>query len=128
MFTIEQINDAHDRLGNAATFAQYVRALKSIGVETYSSYVSDGHSEYFGSGGYTITSPAVHEQLTIAEASNRDQFLEHVELHSQQKTSYMELSRGLAESGVEKWTVDTNSMTMAYYDKAGNQLLIDAIG
>ena len=97
MFTIEQINDAHDRLGTAGTFAQYVRALKSIGVEIYSSYLSDGHSEYFGSGGYTITSPALHEQLMIAEASNGDQFLEHLELHSQQKTSYMELSTGLAK-------------------------------
>ena len=34
MFTLDQINDAHDRLGNAATLAAYLRALNSIGVET----------------------------------------------------------------------------------------------
>jgi hypothetical protein len=33
MFTIEQINHAHDRLGNAATLPEYVRVLNCIGVE-----------------------------------------------------------------------------------------------
>jgi hypothetical protein len=33
MFTIEQINDLHDRLGSARTFSEYLRALKAIGVE-----------------------------------------------------------------------------------------------
>jgi uncharacterized protein YbcV (DUF1398 family) len=59
--------------------------------------------------------------------SNRKQFLEHLNLHNQQKTTYMEMSKGLAASGIEKWTVDTNNMTMAFYDKAGNQMLIEAI-
>ena len=128
MFTIEQINDAHDRLGDAATLPEYVRALNSIGVETYTSYVSDGHSEYFGRGGYAITSPPVHRRLTISDTSNREQCLEHLNLHDQQKTTYMEMSKGLAESGIEKWTVDTNRRTMTFYDKAGDALLIEPIG
>jgi hypothetical protein len=36
------------------------------------------------------------------------------------------MSRGLAESGIEKWTVDTNRMTVTFYDKAGNEILIEA--
>ena len=35
MFTLEQINDAHDRLGNAATLAAYLRELNSIGAESF---------------------------------------------------------------------------------------------
>jgi len=127
MFTLEQINRAHDRLGDAATLPEYVRTLHAIGVETYTSYVSDGHSEYLGRDGYAIESPAVHEELTIADTSTREQFLEHLHLHNQQRTTYLEMSKGLAESGIEKWTVDTNTMTMAFYDKAGNELLIEAI-
>jgi hypothetical protein len=46
-------------------------ALKALGVETFSSSVSDGHSEYFGSNGYTIRSPAVYEELPIADTSDR---------------------------------------------------------
>ena len=127
MFSLEQINHAHDRKGSAATLPAYVRALKSIGVETYTSYLSDGHSAYSGRDGYTVESPALHEQLTIADTSNREQFLEHLDLHNQQKTTYMEMSRGLAESGIEKWTVDTNAMTMTFLDKAGKVMLIEAI-
>lgn len=51
MFTIEQINDLHARLGSARTLPEYIRALKAIGVERYDSYLADGHSEYFGQGG-----------------------------------------------------------------------------
>jgi len=35
MFTLEQINDIHDRLGNADTLSQYLEALKNIGVGKY---------------------------------------------------------------------------------------------
>src|SRR5579883_992179 len=103
MFTLEQIADAHERLGTAETLAAYVRALHALGVELYSSFVRDGHSEYVGRGGYTITSPAVHETLTIAETSNREQFLDHLQRHHQRETTYLDMSRGLAESGIEKW-------------------------
>ena len=56
MFTIEQINDAHDRLGSARTFMEYVRALKALDVERADSYMDDGHSEYFGLGGHSVVS------------------------------------------------------------------------
>nr|AUN37612.1 hypothetical protein [uncultured bacterium] len=127
MFTIEQINDIHDRLGNADTLLAYVRGLNAIGVETYESYLTDGHSEYFGADGQKVSSPAAHDQLFIAEKSNRDNFLKHLSLHEQGQTSYVEMSQGLAESGIEKWTVDTRKLTMIFYDKAGNEMLVEKI-
>ncbi|HLZ51379.1 MAG TPA: hypothetical protein VKP61_11545 [Candidatus Acidoferrum sp.] len=48
MFTIEQINDIHDRLGSAGTFTEYVLALKALSVERHDSYLANGHSGYFG--------------------------------------------------------------------------------
>ena len=127
MFTIEQINDLHDRLGTMESFGEYVRALKSVGVERFDSYLVDGHSEFVGTDGHTVMSPEAHENLTVADTSNREAFLEHLNLHSQHQTSYVEMSQSLAESGIEKWTVDVNRMTMTYYDKAGNALLIEPI-
>jgi uncharacterized protein YbcV (DUF1398 family) len=127
MFTLEQINDIHDRLGNADTLPQYLEALKNIGVDKYDSFITDGHSEYFGKGGHTIVSPPMHELLSIAETSNRETFLKHLDLHNQGKTSYLEMSRGLALSGIEKWTFDTNKKTIAYYDKGGNEILVERI-
>jgi len=71
MFTIQQINDLHDRLGEMESFPHFVWALNSLGVETYDSYLTDGHSEYFGIDGYTVKSPAAHEKLSIAETSRK---------------------------------------------------------
>ena len=127
MFTIEQIDDIHERLGNSETLFQYVQALSALGVDHCDSYLTDGHSEYFGVGGYAVKSPAAHETLSIAGTSTKEGLLKHLDLHEQQKTSYLEMSKGLAESGVEKWTIDTRKMTMAYYDKAGKQLLVEVI-
>jgi uncharacterized protein YbcV (DUF1398 family) len=104
-----------------------MRALRAIGVERYDSYLADGHSEYFGRGGYKIVSPPEHEVLAIAESSQRETFLEHLGRHERRETSYLEMSKGLAESGIEKWTVDTGRMTMKFYDKAGAEMLVEQI-
>ena len=127
MFTLAQINAVHDRLGSANTIFEYVRALQAIGVEKYDTYVTDGHSEYFGKHGHKVSSPPAHNPLTVAKTSNRESFLMHLTLHNQGKTTYIEMSEGLAASGTEKWTVDTNKATMIFYDTAGNQMRSEAI-
>jgi uncharacterized protein YbcV (DUF1398 family) len=127
MFTIEQINDVHKKLGTMKDFLSYVKALKLLGVEKYNSYLTDGHSQYFGVGVYRVESEPVHGKLVIADNSNKESFLQHLSLHEERKTDYMTMSRGLAESGIEKWTVDTNAATISYYDKRGNALLAESI-
>jgi uncharacterized protein YbcV (DUF1398 family) len=127
MFTIEQINDVDTRLGSARTFGDYVRGLKALGVERYESYVADGHSEYFGQSGHTVVSPPVHALLPVAETSQRETFLQHLHRHEQGQTTYLEMSTGLAQSGIEKWTVDTGSMTMTFFDKSGSEMLVEQI-
>ena len=127
MFTIEEINDLHARLGTARTFPEYVRALKGLGVERYDSYLVDGHSEYVGQGGHRVVTPPVHEVLPVAGTGQRQTFLEHLRRHERGQTTYLEMSSGLAQSGIEKWTVDTARMTMTSYDKAGREMLVEQI-
>jgi len=127
MFTIEQINELHNRLGSANTLLEYVRALRAVGVERYDSYVTDGHSEYFGKDGHMVPSPPAHETLLVAETSNRESFLRHLKLHEQGETTYIEMSQGLAESGIEKWSVDANRETMTFLDKEGHEMLVERI-
>jgi len=127
MFTIEQIDDLHGRLGSTKTLPDYVRALKVLGVERYDSYLADGHSEYFGEGGQRVVSPPVHEVLAVAETGQSETFLEHLRRHEQRQTTYLEMSMGLAQSGIQKWTVDTGRMTMTFYDKSGREMLVEQI-
>jgi Protein of unknown function (DUF1398) len=37
------------------------------------------------------------------------------------------MSRGLAQSGIEKWTVDTGRMIMTFYVKSGREMLSEQI-
>jgi uncharacterized protein YbcV (DUF1398 family) len=91
------------------------------------SYLADGHSEYFGEGGHSVVSPLAHEALPVAETGQRETFLQHLRRHERRETTYLEMSRGLAQSGIEKWTVDTGRMTMTFYDKTGREMLVEQI-
>jgi uncharacterized protein YbcV (DUF1398 family) len=101
VFTIEQIEALHGRLGNAETVSEYVRSLAALGVARYDSFVSDGHSEYVGDDAHRVISDAVHDELVVAESSDREAFLDHMRRHEQGETSYVEMSRGMADSGIE---------------------------
>jgi len=127
MFTLEEIDKIHERFGNAETLAQYLQALWAIGVLRQDSFITDGHSEYYGQDGYTVSSPTIHGAFPVANASNQKELLQHLDLHGQHKTSYLEMVKGLADSGVEKWTFDTNAMTITYYDRAGNIMKAESV-
>ncbi|HEY1054084.1 MAG TPA: DUF1398 family protein [Emticicia sp.] len=127
MFTLTQIDEIHTNSGKRASLPEYLQALNAIGVVKYDSFLTDGHSEYYGADNQKLVSPAVHEPLTIADISNLEGLMIHLNLHEQGKTDYLQMSQGLADNGVEKWTFDTGEMTIAYYDKAGNALLVEEI-
>jgi uncharacterized protein YbcV (DUF1398 family) len=96
-------------------------------VARYDSFVADGHSEYLGHDGHRVISHAVHNELTVAESSDRDASIDHLSRTEQGETSYLEMSSGLADSGIEKWTVDTHAMTMTFYDRSSDILLVEQI-
>jgi uncharacterized protein YbcV (DUF1398 family) len=37
------------------------------------------------------------------------------------------MSEGLADSGIERWSVDTDAMTMTFYSRSGDALLVERI-
>jgi uncharacterized protein YbcV (DUF1398 family) len=123
-----QIDDLHARLGRAESLADYLRGLAAIGVARFDSFVSDGHSEFVGADGRRVVSPPQHDVLAVAEASDRDGFLQHLRRHADGETSYVEMSEGLAASGVERWVADTGALTMTYRDRAGLTLLVENVG
>jgi uncharacterized protein YbcV (DUF1398 family) len=122
-----QIDDLHARLGHPDSLADYMRGLAAIGVVRFDSFVTDGHSEFFGVEGRCVVSPAHHEVFAVAEVTDRASFLEHLRRHSDGETSYVEMSEGLAGSGVEKWVADTTRLTMTYRDPAGVPLLVEQV-
>ncbi|MEP7372502.1 MAG: DUF1398 family protein [Chitinophagaceae bacterium] len=127
MFTIDQIKSAHSKVKSGADFPGYVQELISLGVLSYDTYVSDGHTKYTGENNYTIQSDAKYSQMYVAAISDSEQFRQYLKIHQQGRTDYPLFCKHSAETGVEKWKVDMMEMTCTYYDKAGNKLLVENI-
>lgn len=127
MFTIEQIKAAHSKVKTGADFPNYIQDLIQLGVTSYDTFVTDGHTDYFGKAEYKASSPAKYDWLTIAEESNTEQFKTDLKAHQQGKTDYMTFCSDAAKSGVEKWIVCMDKMTCTYYDNAENEMLTEMI-
>jgi len=127
MFTIDQINEAHAKVKSGADFPNYIQDLIKLGVTGFETFVTDGHTDYFGEDGIKIQSDANHAVIKLADESDKDQFQEDLKDHQQGKTSYQTFCLDCAWSGVEKWVVDMAKMTCVYFDKSGNEMLSEAI-
>ena len=50
MFTVEQIESAHEKVKSGTDFPKYIQEIKEMGVISFKTWVYDSHTEYFGNG------------------------------------------------------------------------------
>ena len=127
MFTIEQIKEAHSKVKSGADFPAYIKEIKMLGVTFYETYVQDGHTDYYGLNDYEVIAPPKYEALIINDKSLAEEFKNGLLEHQQGKTDYLTFVHHSAKTGIEKWTVDLVKMTCTYYDKTGNEILVEQI-
>lgn len=127
MFTVDQIKAAHSKVKSGADFPSYIREIKSLGVTHYEAYVIDGHIEYHGANDYTTIVPPKYEPLSIAEISKGEEFKSELLAHQKGKTDFLTFIKMCATFGIEKWAIKMDKMTCTYYDKTGNEILVEAI-
>lgn len=127
MFTIAQIKAAHAKVKSGKDFPQYIQELIQLGVRSYHTYVSDGHTDYLGNGGYSIVSGPIYGPLAIAEVSDVAVFTIRLKAHQAGNTNYLTFCDDCAKAGVYKWVVDMADMTCTYFDQAGNTMLVERV-
>ena len=127
MFTLQQIKTAHSKVKSGADFPSYIKEIEALGVTNYETFVADGHTDYFGGDGYKITSAPKYDIIDIAEESNIEQFQSDLKFHQLGNTDYPTFCIDAGKSGVEKWAVSMEKKTCIYYNKAGNELLVEQI-
>ena len=127
MFTLEQIKAAHSKVKSGSDFPQYIRSLKALGVDHYTTKVDDGTNEYFGCADFKIESEPKYLKLTVADKVESQKFEEYLKAHQQGKSDYLTFCNQAAKTGVESWTVLLDKMTCTYYDKTGNSILIENV-
>lgn len=127
MFTADQILTAHGKVKSGADFPAYIQEIKSFGVTRYESYVTDGHTDYHGASGHTVTIPAKYTPIPVADVPEIERFKAGLLAHQQGKTDYLTFITMCAETGIHQWEISMDKMTCTYFDKAGNQILVEKI-
>lgn len=127
MFTLEQIKAAHAKVQSGADFPQYIQDLKNLGVRNYVTFVSDGHADYNGENGVSVSSDSKYELMSIASDANIELFKKYLKDHQAGQSDYLTFCEQSARTGVEKWVVDVGEMTCTYYDLRGGELLEERI-
>lgn len=127
MFTAEQIKAAHSKVKSGADFPAYIQDLKKLGVTYYETFVSDGHTDYYGIDNYKLPTIAKYDTLKITETSDTEQFKADLGVHQQGATGYLTFCNDCAKSGIEKWEICMDKMTCTYYNKEGKEILVEEI-
>lgn len=127
MFTAEQVKAAHSKVRSGADFPAYIQDIGLLGVTHYECYVADGHTDYHGAAGHTAQVAPKYDALSIAETVNGELFKTELKAHQRGETDFIGFITMCAETGIEKWIVSIPELTCIYYDKAGQEVLAEAI-
>ena len=127
MFTIEQIKEAHAKVKSGADFPNYIQDLIILGVKGYDTFVNDGHVEYYGVNNYSVISDDKYPEIKIEDVANKERFIELLTAHQHGQTDYITFCNQSGQCGIAKWRVDIMEMTCTYFDKSGNEILIEKI-
>lgn len=95
-------------------------------VDNFITFVSDGHTEYFDAENESIRDDP-KQDLMISESTDKEKFIERLKLHQNGGTDYPTFCKNCAENGIDNWIVNLPAMTCIYYDKAGNEILVEKI-
>ena len=127
MFTIEQLKAAHDKVKSDADFPAYIQEILLLGVKKYETYVNDGRINYYGHEGYTISVSAKYETIGISDLVHVENFRAGLLAHQAGHTDYLTFIQMCAETGIDKWEISLKEMTCTYFDRLGQEVLVEKI-
>ena len=128
MFTVKQIQEAHQKVKSGADFPKYIQEIKQFGVKSFETWVIDSHTNYYGKDdNFQTSSEPKYENLVITDICDKNQFIDYLKTHQQGQTDYFTFCKHCAKTGIEKWIMDLDKMTCTYFDKAGNEILAENV-
>jgi uncharacterized protein YbcV (DUF1398 family) len=127
MFTLEQIEKAHEKVYTGADFPTYIKYIKSIGVNRFETYVEDSRTEYYGLNDYSQKSYAKYAILQISDICDKSSFLLQLKKHQDGETDYFTFCRDCAYTGIQKWIVNLDDMTCTYFDRNNNVIVVEQL-
>ena len=127
MFTLQQIKAAHAKVKSGADFPAYVHEIKQLGLLHYNYMVKNGVTVYYGRNDFQVSGEAIYQEQAISVRANPDAVRQIITIHQHGKSDFITFCKQVAEAGVEKWIVDTQTMLCTYYDLSGNIMIAEPI-
>mgnify|MGYP003411386591 FL=1 len=127
MFTIDQLKEANLKVQSGADFPAYVQDLIKLGVVSYDTFVKDGHTSFFGNNNFQLNTEEKYPPIEVSDKTDSEKFKTNLKAHQLGQTHYLSFCKHAAESGVDKWTVDTHALTCTYFDQKENKILTESI-
>jgi uncharacterized protein YbcV (DUF1398 family) len=81
MFTLQAISNAHSKVKSGADFPKYIQDIKALGVEAFTTWVCDSHTDYHGADDFLISSDAKYAMLTVADQTDKEGFIHNLKRH-----------------------------------------------
>jgi len=127
MFTLQQMKAAHAKVKSGEDFPAYVQELKKLGLMHYDFLVTNGQTEYYGANGLQVNGEAIYPKKVISNQSSSMAVQQIIAEHQQGKSDFLTFCQLVADAGVQKWVVDTQTMMCTYYDLNGNSMVAEPI-
>jgi uncharacterized protein YbcV (DUF1398 family) len=127
MFTLQQMKAAHAKTKSGADFPAYVQEIKQLGLLHYDFLVKNGQTEYHGTNGFQVNGDPIYAQKVISAQPSPTAVQQIIARHQQGETDFFTFCQQVADTGVNKWVVDTQAMLCTYYDLSGNSMIAEPI-
>lgn len=127
MFTVQQMKAAHAKVKTGTDFPAYIQDIKQLGLLRYDFMVKNGKTVYHGADHFKVSSEAIYDEKAISGSPSPATVKQIITEHQQGKTDFLTFCTLVANAGVEKWVVDTQTMLCSYYDLEGNIMVAEPI-
>lgn len=127
MITVADLNDAFALMRSNGDFPMYVRAIANLGVIRYSTYVADGHSDFYGRDSHEVSTEPLHNFLQIAIKADTGELERLLGSYQSKSDISLDFFTACAMAGIKKWTIDIEAGICTYFDKTGLALRVEKI-
>ncbi|MBS1644005.1 MAG: DUF1398 family protein [Bacteroidetes bacterium] len=123
----DEILATHNKDVSGVDFPAFISELVDLDVQSFVTYVADGHTIYTLSDGEAIRTDPKYATRSIAPHCNEAGFREKLLLHQSGITDFFTFCIDAAQCGIANWEFDIEAMACTYHDINGNEVMTEVL-
>lgn len=123
----DKILAIHNSEVSGIDFPAFITELLDLEVQSFVTYVADGHTIYTLSDGEEIRTDPKYTTRSIAPHCNEASFREKLLLHQSGLTDFSTFCIDAAQNGIANWVFNFEAMACTYHDSNGNKVMTEVL-